>query len=125
MPSLKDRTHKESAHKKSAHKKSKAPALPFLNGLSCPQLRSLPKPGVHAALSIDQTLSTKTAAVDKNLYEFSHLPAICGTLIPVSVPVSVPVVIPVGIAVGVLLAIAGAITTLILTGDVIFTPMKT
>lgn len=121
MPSLKDRTHKESAHKKSAHKKSKAPALPFLNGLSCPQLRSLPKPGVHAALSIDQTLSTKTAAVDKNLYEFSHLPAICGTLIPVSVPVAIPV----GIAVGVLLAIAGAITTLILTGDVIFTPMKT
>ncbi|MAK17219.1 MAG: hypothetical protein CMN41_01075 [SAR116 cluster bacterium] len=125
MPSLKDRTHKESAHKKSAHKKSKAPALPFLNGLSCPQLRSLPKPGVHAALSIDQTLSTKTAAVDKNLYEFSHLPAICGTLIPVSVPVVIPVAIPVGIAVGVLLAIAGAITTLILTGDVIFTPMKT
>jgi hypothetical protein len=125
MPSLKDRTHKESAHKKSAHKKSKAPALPFLNGLSCPQLRSLPKPGVRAALSIDQTLSTKTAAVDKNLYEFSHLPAICGTLIPVSVPVVIPVAIPVGIAVGVLLAIAGAITTLILTGDVIFTPMKT
>jgi hypothetical protein len=86
MPGLKD-----SAHKKSAHKKSKAPALPFLNGPGCPQLRSLPKPGVQPALSMSKTLSTKTTPVDKNLYEFSHLPAICGTLIPVAVSVGIAV----------------------------------
>jgi hypothetical protein len=62
-------------------KKSKAPALPFPDGLGCPQLRSLPKPGITPAF-LSKTLSTNTSPVDKKLYEFSDFHQVFGTIIP-------------------------------------------
>jgi len=52
-----------------AHKKSKAPALPFLNGLGCPSSVLSLNPVIFPRYLV-KTLSMKTAAVDKKLYDF-------------------------------------------------------
>jgi hypothetical protein len=66
-------------------KKSKAPALPFPDGLDCPQLHSLPKPGITPAF-LNKTLSTNTSPVDKKLYEFSNFQLFFVTIIPKNHP---------------------------------------